>query len=98
MAEQHGDLAIKLLDERFDQEVFYLWFQQQLLKQNPDFSLVEKQINELDVKYSSMPILSFALWHVYIATEREQEASHLLELYPDNIKLTKITNDAKRFF
>ena len=98
MAEQHGDLAIKLLDERFDQEVFYLWFQQQLLKQNPDFSLVEKQINDLDVKYPSMPILSFALWHVYIATEREQEASHLLELYPDNIKLTKITNDAKRFF
>ncbi|MBP5992890.1 MAG: heme biosynthesis protein HemY [Acinetobacter sp.] len=87
MAEQHGDLAIKLLDERFDQEVFYLWFQQQLLKQNPDFSLVEKQINDLDVKYPSMPILSFALWHVYIATEREQEASHLLELYPDNIMM-----------
>ena len=65
--------------------------------------------------------------YIYIATEREQEASHLLELYPDNImmnylrikstlngdelliqqlnsvfekdsKLTKITNDAKRFF
>lgn len=87
MAEQHGDLAIRLLDERFDQDVFYLWFQQQLLKQNPDFLLVEKQINDLEIKYPSMPILSFALWHIYNATEREDEANKILALYPDNIMM-----------
>lgn len=85
MAEQHGLLALELLNERFDQDVFYLWFQQQLLKQNPDYTVVEQQINTLENKYPSMPIFAFALWHVYMATQREQAAKQLLLLYPDNI-------------
>lgn len=85
MAEQHGILALQLLDERFDQDVFYLWFQQQLLKQNPDYNHVEKHILQLDAKYPSMPIFAFAHWHVYKATQRNFEAEQLLCLYPDNI-------------
>ncbi|QIO10055.1 YfgM family protein [Acinetobacter lanii] len=85
MAEQHGLLALELLNERFDQDVFYLWFQQQLLKQNPDYAVVEQQINTLENKYPSMPIFAFALWHVYMSTQREQAAKQLLLLYPDNI-------------
>lgn len=84
LAEQHGILALELLNERFDQDVFYLWFQQQLLKQNPDYAVVENQIKYLESKYLSVPIFSFALWHIYMATQREEEAKQLLLLYPDN--------------
>lgn len=87
MTMEHGALAISLLDERFDQEVFYLWFQQQLLKQNPDYESVEKQINQLEMKYPSMPVFAFALWHIYNATEREPEADKILSLYPDNMMM-----------
>ena len=34
-----------------------------------------------------MPVLSFALWHIYTATERQDEATKILELYPDNIMM-----------
>lgn len=84
MAEQQGILSLNLLNERFDQDVFYLWFQQQLLKQVPDYTEVEKQINQLEIKYPSMPIFSFAKWHIYQATQRETEAVDLLTLYPDH--------------
>ncbi|MCH4244795.1 heme biosynthesis protein HemY [Acinetobacter gerneri] len=84
MSLQHEDLSLQLLDEQFDQDVFYLWFQQQLLKQNPDYDLVEKEIDILESKYQHIPILSFAKWHVLNATGRESEANQLLTLYPDN--------------
>lgn len=87
MSAEHGELAIFLLNERFEQDVFYLWFQQQMLKQNPDYSTVEKQIDDLENKYPSMPILSFALWHIYTATDRVNEADKILELYPENTLL-----------
>lgn len=85
MSSYHYVLAVHLLSERFEQDVFYLWFQQQLLKQNPDYTSVEHQINAWQMKYPSMPVLSFALWHIYMATERQVEAQQLLDLYPENI-------------
>ena len=85
MAESHRVLAIGLLEESFDQEVFYLWFQQQLLKQVPDYASIEQQINHLETKYPSLPVFSFALWHIYMETGRETQAEALLSLYPDNI-------------
>lgn len=87
MSEQHEQLAIHLLDEFFEQDVFYLWFQHQILKQNPDYAAVEKQIHTLENKYPSMPIISFALWHIYMATNKENEAAKILELYPENTLL-----------
>lgn len=85
MSEQHEALALHLLDQQFNQDVFYLWFQQQLLKQNPDYLNIEEHINYWENKYPALPIFSFAKWHVYTATRREKEANQLLELYPDNI-------------
>lgn len=85
MAESHRILAIGLLEESFDQEVFYLWFQQQLLKQVPDYEYIEQQIKHLELKYPSLPVFSFTLWHIYMETGREAEAEALLPLYPDNI-------------
>ena len=85
MSIQHGDLAMQLLNERFDQDVFYLWFQHQLLKQNPDYEKTEEKILELEGKYPSMPVFSFALWHIYSATDRESNAEQVLQHYPDNI-------------
>lgn len=88
MGLQHADLALHLLQEHFDPEVFYLWFQQQLLKQIPDYAYVEQRILQLEQKYTSVPMLTFAKWHVYMATERKSEAEQLLALYPDNILMS----------
>ena len=87
MSQPHEDLALHLLDERFNQDVFYLWFQQQLLKQNPDYAGVEQRINYWENKYPSLPVFSFAKWHIYEATARYAEAGQLLELYPDNVMM-----------
>ena len=84
MAQAHSTLSLQLLDERFDQDIFYLWFQQQLLRQNPDYIVIEKEIDNLEHKYPSLPILTFSKWHILMATEREAQARQLLTLYPDN--------------
>ena len=88
MSLQHEDLALHLLQEQFDPEVFYLWFQQQLLKQIPDHTYVEQRIMQLEQRYTSVPMLTFAKWHIYVATQRQQEAEQLLTLYPDNILMS----------
>lgn len=85
MSIKNEELALHLLDLRFDQTVFYLWFQQQLMKQVPDYSSIETYIEQLEIKYPSMPVLSFAQWHILMATDRESEAEKLLLGYPDNI-------------
>ncbi|MCJ0830203.1 heme biosynthesis protein HemY [Acinetobacter sp. NIPH1876] len=88
MSLQHEDLALHLLQDQFDPEVFYLWFQQQLLKQIPDYAYVEQRIMQLEQRYTSVPMLSFAKWHIYVATQRQAEADQLLTLYPDNILMS----------
>ena len=85
LSQQHDDLALHLLAEQFDQEVFYLWFQHQLLKQNPNYMAVEQQLNQFEVQYPGIPVFTFVRWHIYTATERMEEANQLLDLYPDNI-------------
>lgn len=88
MSIQHEQLALHLLQEHFDPEVFYLWFQQQLLKQIPDYADVEQRILLFEQRYAGVPMLSFAKWHIYVATDRQQEAEQLLSLYPDNILMS----------
>ncbi|MBK0064727.1 MULTISPECIES: heme biosynthesis protein HemY [unclassified Acinetobacter] len=88
MSLQHEMLALHLLNEQFDRDVFYLWFQQQLLKQNPDYRDIEKKIEQFEQRYLSMPILTFAKWHVYMATKRQTEADELLQLYPDDVLMS----------
>lgn len=85
LSQQHEDLALHLLDQQFNAEVFYLWFQQQLLKQVPNYSDVEQHIQDWELKYPSLPVLTFAKWHVYDATGRFNKADELLILYPDNV-------------
>ncbi len=87
MSEQQQELALHLLDEQFNQDVFYLWFQQQLLKQNPDYLAVEQRIDYWENKYPALPVFSFAKWHLYTATDCIAEANKMLELYPDNIMM-----------
>jgi len=87
MSQQHEALVLHLLDQQFNQDVFYLWFQQQLLKQNPDYLMVEQRIDYWENKYPSLPVFTFAKWHVYTATVRTVEADQLLELYPDNVMM-----------
>ena len=85
MSEQHEILALHLLDQQFNQDVFYLWFQQQLLKQNPNYLIVEQHIEYWENKYLSLPVLTFAKWHLYDATGHIEQANQMLELYSDNV-------------
>ncbi|WP_336952388.1 heme biosynthesis protein HemY [Acinetobacter sp. AS167] len=85
LAQQQQQLVIQILNEKFDQDVFHLWFQQQLLRQNPDYEYLEQQIINLESKYMNIPVFCFAKWHIYIATHREYEADQLLLLYPNEI-------------
>lgn len=88
MSVEHECLAKHLLELQFNQDVFYLWFQQQLLKQFPDYADIEQQISVWDAKYTALPILSFAKWHILQATGRVEEAQQLLDLYPDDIRMS----------
>lgn len=84
MSQQHQHLALQLLNEKFDQDVFYLLFQQHLLRQNPDYDAIEQQIETLEKKYLGIPVFTFAKWHIYNATGKTQQAEQLLSLYPDD--------------
>ncbi|MEB3754462.1 heme biosynthesis protein HemY [Acinetobacter sp. MD2(2019)] len=88
MGREHTLLAEDLLDELFDQEVFYLWFETQLLKQQPDYLEIEQHVNAWEQKYNQLPIFAFAKWHVYQATHRIAESEALLSLYPDNVLMS----------
>ena len=87
MSAEHESLAIQLLEQQFNQDVFYLWFQQQLLRQAPDYSYIAEQIALWENKYMTLPILTFAKWHVLRATGHTEEAEQLLDLYPDDIRM-----------
>lgn len=85
LARQQTELALYLLEQKFDQDVFLVWFQQQIMLEAADLSQLEIDICALIERYPSLPILSFALWHIYTVTGRLQEAQALLLLYPENI-------------
>lgn len=88
MSAEHELLAIHLMEQQFNQYVFYLWFQQQLLRQNPDYDAIAQQISHWEAKYPALPILSFAKWHVLQATGYTDQAQQLLDLYPDDIRMS----------
>ena len=95
MSEENEQLVGELLNEKFNQEVFYLWFQSQLLRQNPNYVYVEHKVSEWEVKYPAMPVFSFVKWHVYTETHRESEAAQLLTLYPDNVLINYLKVKSK---
>jgi len=88
MSAEHELLAIHLMEQQFNQDVFYLWFQQQLLRQNPDYDAIAQQISHWETKYPALPILSFAKWHVLQATGYTDQAQQLLDLYADDIRMS----------
>ncbi|MFV5503904.1 heme biosynthesis protein HemY [Acinetobacter sp. 226] len=88
MSAEHEVLAIHLMEQQFNQDIFYLWFQQQLLRQNPDYNAIAQQISYWEAKYPALPILSFAKWHVLQATGHTDQAQQLLDLYPDDIRMS----------
>lgn len=81
-------LAMHLLEIKFDQDVFYIWFQQQLLQKQPRYEEIELYIQQLDEKYPSLPVLSFAQWHIYTETQRFNEADALLTRFPNNMLMS----------
>lgn len=88
MSLEHSQLAVHLLEQQFNQDVFFMWFQQKMLRQNPDYAAVEQQIQQWEEKYPALPVFSFATWHIYNATGRETEAQALLSLYPDDVLMS----------
>lgn len=99
MAVEHEQLVELLLQERFNSEVFYMWFEQQLLCSCPDYIKIEETIEQWENKYSEVPIFAFAKWHIYQATQQKEKANQLLMLYPNHILMSylrvkdKIQND-----
>ena len=85
MSQAHEQLALQLLQQQFDQDVFYLWFQQKLLAQNPDYLHIQNTLLHLEQRYPSLPILNFAGWHIDQALGRYEQALARLECYPDNV-------------
>ncbi|WP_218208601.1 heme biosynthesis protein HemY [Acinetobacter sp. F9] len=88
MSAEHETLAVHLLEQQFNQDVFYLWFQQQLLRQNPDYDCIAQQISHWETRYPALPILNFTKWHVLQATGYTEQAQQLLHLYPDDIRMS----------
>lgn len=82
---EYEALVQHLLLERFNSEVFYMWFEQQLLVDSPDYLKIEHDIKKWEEKYKEVPIFSFAKWHLYQATHRYEDADKLLTLYPNHI-------------
>lgn len=95
MSAEYEQLVIQLLNEKFSSDVFYLWFELQMLRQCPDYVYVEQKINQWEERYPSMPIFSFVKWHLYMATHRENEAQLLLDLYPDNVLMNYLRVKSK---
>lgn len=85
MKMQLEQLSTDLLELKFNQDVFYLWFQQQWLKSNRDYILIEQYVNKLESKYTALPILNFVKWYVFANTDRKEQANQLLEPYPNNV-------------
>jgi hypothetical protein len=88
MKVQQQKLAEHLLTLQFHEEVFYLWFQQQLLQEQPNFTDIEEHIIEWEKKYPSIPVLSFAKYYVYKETGREDLADELLVMYPEHVLMS----------
>lgn len=84
MQQQQQHLAEHLLAEQFHDEVFYLWLQQQLSQSQPDYSNIEQHIMLWEQQYPSVPVLTFAKYYVYQATDRAAQAEQLLSLYPEH--------------
>lgn len=82
---QKEELIQSILSEKFDQDVFYLWFEQKMLTAQPNYEEIEKQVNYWENKYTQLPILAFVKWHIYQATQRLNEADILLTQYPEHI-------------
>ena len=88
MQEQQQLLAEQLLALQFHEDVFYLWLQQQLHQEIPNYNDIEQHIISWEKKYPSVPVLSFAKYYIYKSTAREQQAEALLSLYPEHVLMS----------
>ncbi|WP_298142269.1 heme biosynthesis protein HemY [uncultured Acinetobacter sp.] len=82
------NLAEHLLLEQFHEDVFYLWFEQQMLQSSPDYNDTEQHIMAWEEQYASVPVLSFAKYYVYRLTDRHHEADNLMSLYPEHVLMS----------
>ena len=88
MQEYVTALAEHLLLEQFHEEVFYLWFEQQMLQAQINTNEIEQHIATWEEKYPSVPVLSFAKYYLYKLTDRKTEAEQLLNLYPEHVLMS----------
>ncbi len=92
MSQEHEQLAIHLLEQQFNEKCSFMWFQQKMLKQNPDYVAVEQQIQCWE---ESILRCLFLVLQNGIFTKRQQrqaEADALLELYPNDVLMSYLTN------
>lgn len=99
LATEYEQLVNILLEQKFNTDVFYLWFEQKILCATPSYDKIEEQILVWESKYLDLPIFAFTKYYIYRATNRLNEANEILKLYPDNVLMSylrvknKLNND-----
>ncbi|MBF7688351.1 heme biosynthesis protein HemY [Acinetobacter rathckeae] len=93
--QEHERLANHLLDEQFDQEVCFMWFEQHMCAIEPHYVMIEQQIDTWQRRYTDAPIFNFMKWYIYQATKRHAEANQLLTTFPDNVLMNYLRIKSK---
>lgn len=88
MQVEYEELATSLLNDMFDQDVFFMWFEQRMLGDDVNYNDIEKQVMIWEKKYSDMPIFYFVKWHIFQKNGKYKEAEELLSKYPDHVLLS----------
>lgn len=84
----YEQLVNDLLEDRFDQDVFFMWFKQKIKSRSINYFKMEQQVHVWEQRYAGMPIFSFVRWHIYQATERSIDADALLKDFPDDVLMS----------
>lgn len=85
LAIEHELLVTHLLEDRFDQDVFFMWFEQKILCEHPNYADIEQQIEIWQDRYMPMPVFSFTKYCVYEATGRIDDANSILQEFPNHV-------------
>lgn len=88
-------LSRHLLNEQFDQDVCFMWFEQRMSVIQPNYTEIEQQVGVWQQRYTEAPIFNFMKWYIYQATERYLEASQLLTTFPDHVLMNYLRIKSK---
>lgn len=83
--DQYEQLVNHLLDEQFNQDVFFMWFEQKFLGDAPNYYAIEEKIKKWQDRYTEMPVFSFTKYYIYEKTHRYEDAQAILSEFPHHV-------------